>query len=53
MTIIQKFLKRAACTVSIFVDDEPTAAADLSNLDTEGAFMNKPYCFENKSQHLV
>lgn len=53
MTVSQNYLKWAACTVPIFVDDEKTAAADLSNLGTEGSFMNKPYCFENKSQHLV
>jgi len=37
-------LKCAACTVHVFVDDEPSAAAGLFSLGVGGSFMNKLYC---------
>lgn len=43
MTVAQNYLKCALCTVPIFVDDELTAAADLSSSGTEESFMSKSY----------
>lgn len=53
VTVTQNYLICAVCTVPIFVDDELTAAADLSNSGTEDPFMNKSHSFENKSRHLL